>query len=97
MPKHPRGVVTRMSDKGQVILPKALRERRGWTAGTEFRIEERPEGVYLRPTVAEAPATMDETFGRLRPAKKIVSIEDMQEAMLEEARRRWSDDQEGSD
>ena len=97
MRKNPRAVVTRMSDKGQVILPKVLRERRGWTAGTEFLIEERPEGVFLRPAVAEAPATMDETFGRLRPAKKIVSIEDMQEAMLEEGRRRWTEDEEGSD
>ena len=82
--------VTRMSDKGQVILPKALRERRGWASGTEFLIEERPEGVYLRPVSVQAPATMDATFGRLRPAKKAITIDDMHEAMLEEARLRWS-------
>ncbi len=90
MPKNPRGVVTRMSAQGQVILPKVLRERRGWPAGTEFLIEERPEGVFLRPAIPEAPAAIDETFGRLRPVKKVVSLEDMQEAMLEEGRRRWS-------
>jgi AbrB family looped-hinge helix DNA binding protein len=96
MRNSPR-VVTRMSDKGQVILPKTLRERRGWTPGTEFFIEERPEGVFLRPAVAAGPATMDESFGSLRPAKEVVTIEDMQEAMLQEARRRWGEDEEASD
>ena len=36
---------TRVSAKGQVVLPKAVRERRNWPAGTELKVEETPEGV----------------------------------------------------
>ena len=31
---------TRVSTKGQVILPKAIRDKRKWTAGTELTVEE---------------------------------------------------------
>jgi AbrB family looped-hinge helix DNA binding protein len=39
---------TRVSTKGQVILPKAIRDKRKWTAGTELMVEETAEGVLLR-------------------------------------------------
>jgi len=83
--------VARISDKGQITLPKLLRDRRGWPGGTEFVVEERPDGVFLRPVLPEKPAEVDATFGRLRPVKKVITIDDMQEAMLEEARLRWVD------
>jgi AbrB family looped-hinge helix DNA binding protein len=90
-----RATATRISDKGQITLPKRLRERRGWTGGWEFIVEERPDGVFLRPAIAEVPTDVAATFGRLRPAKKAVTFADMQEAMLEEARRRWDVKMEG--
>ncbi|MBS0221290.1 MAG: AbrB/MazE/SpoVT family DNA-binding domain-containing protein [Proteobacteria bacterium] len=31
------------------MLPKAIRNRRCWRAGTRLIVEERPEGVRLRP------------------------------------------------
>jgi AbrB family looped-hinge helix DNA binding protein len=91
MQKTTRADVARISDKGQITLPKLLRDRRGWSGGTEFVIEEQPEGVFLRPLVAKAPAEVDETFGRLRPVKKVITLNDMEEAMLEEARLRWAE------
>jgi AbrB family looped-hinge helix DNA binding protein len=90
-----RANVTRISDKGQITLPKLLRERRGWTGGREFIVEERTDGVFLRPAAPEAPVEIDATFGRLRPVKKVITLDDMQEAMLEEARLRWSGIVEG--
>ena len=56
---------TRMSTKGQLVLPKAIRERRGWSAGVEFDIEERPEGVLLRPAAKQTPSRMEDVFGSL--------------------------------
>jgi AbrB family looped-hinge helix DNA binding protein len=41
----PSSLKTKVSTKGQVILPKAIRDRRGWTAGAELLVEDRPEGV----------------------------------------------------
>ena len=80
---------TRISTKGQVVLPKALRERRGWNVGAEFIVEERPEGVLLRATVKEAPSRMEDVFGSLGPFDRVVSIEEMNQAVLDEAARRW--------
>ena len=42
-------VKTRLSSKGQVIIPKAVRATHGWEPGTEFAIEDRDEGIVLRP------------------------------------------------
>jgi AbrB family looped-hinge helix DNA binding protein len=33
--------VTRLSTKGQIVLPKALRTAHRWNPGTEFIIQER--------------------------------------------------------
>ena len=40
---------TRLSTKGQIILPKSIRDSRAWGAGTEFTVEETKDGVLLRP------------------------------------------------
>ena len=80
---------TRVSTKGQVVLPKELRERRGWNAGAELVVEERPDGVLLRSAPADAPSRMEDVFGRLGPFERVVSIEEMNEAILNEAAARW--------
>ena len=46
MPK-PGPMTTTVSTKGQVILPKAIRQRRDWDAGTRLLVEETPEGRAL--------------------------------------------------
>ncbi len=54
---------TKVSTKG-VVLPKAIREKRGWGAGAELIVEERPEGVLLRAAPKTA-ATRFEGCARL--------------------------------
>jgi AbrB family looped-hinge helix DNA binding protein len=79
---------TRVSTKGQVILPKAIRDRRNWTPGTELTIEDRPEGVLLKASPRIAPTKVEEVFGRLGPVDRSLTIEEMDAAVLAEARRR---------
>jgi AbrB family looped-hinge helix DNA binding protein len=69
-----------MSTKGQVVLPKALRERRGWRPGVELVVEERPEGVLIRKAETEPPSRMEDVFGSLGPAKRRVGIAEMNSA-----------------
>jgi AbrB family looped-hinge helix DNA binding protein len=57
---------TRLSTKGQIILPKAIREARSWAAGTEFCIEETAQGVLLRPLRRAMPSTLAEVAGCLK-------------------------------
>ncbi len=39
---------TRVSAKGQVVIPKAVRDERGWDVGTELRVESAHGAVVLR-------------------------------------------------
>ena len=80
---------TKVSTKGQVVLPKAIRDKRGFGPGVELIVEERPEGVLLRPS-PKAEATRSRTsLVDWGPSTEFVSIEEMNEGVLEEARRRW--------
>lgn len=85
----PARLTTCISTRGQVVLPKAVRDRRGWGSGVELVVEERPEGVLLRSTDKETPSRMEDVFGRLGPADRVVSIDEINQAVLEEAARRW--------
>ena len=45
---------TRVSRKGQVIIPKQIREARRWTPGTQLEVRETAEGVLLTQLAAAA-------------------------------------------
>jgi AbrB family looped-hinge helix DNA binding protein len=79
---------TRVSTKGQVILPKAIRDRRNWTPGTELTIEDRPEGVLLKASPRVAPTKVEDVFGRLGPVDRVLTVEEMDAAVMAEAHRR---------
>lgn len=40
---------TLLSTKGQIVVPKAIRDSKGWKPGTEFTVEATPEGLLVRP------------------------------------------------
>lgn len=80
-------LTTTISTKGQVILPKAVRERRDWNTGTKLIVEETPEGVLLRRAPAFKPTPQGSAFGMLKYEGKPKTLEEMEEGILEEARR----------
>jgi AbrB family looped-hinge helix DNA binding protein len=85
----PASLKTRVSTKGQVILPKAIRDRRGWTAGAELIVEDKPEGVLLRAASKSEATRFEDVAGSLGPVDRVVSIEEMHQALLDEAARRY--------
>lgn len=85
-------LVTTVSTKGQVIPPKAIRQRRAWEAGTRLVVEETPEGVLLRPAPSFPETRPDEVFGSLTYKGEPKSIKDMDAAVLAEAERRHAHD-----
>ena len=84
-------LTTKVSTKGQVILPKAVREQRRWGAGTKLLVEDTDEGVLLRKAPLFAATTVDRVFGVLAFKGKTKSLEDMDAAVKAEARRRARD------
>jgi AbrB family looped-hinge helix DNA binding protein len=72
---------TRLSSKGQVILPKSVREARHWPAGTEFVVESTAEGVLLRPVKPLSPSRLDAVAGCLRSPRPAATIAEMEAAI----------------
>ena len=79
---------TTVSTKGQVILPKAVRERLQWNPGTRLLIEETPEGVVLKPAPLFAPTRLEDVAGSLAYEGPSKTLEEMDAGVLAEARRR---------
>lgn len=63
-------LTTRMSSKGQVVLPEALREMNGWGVGTAFTLMMCKGSLIMQPirtpTEAELLAEFDEAFEESR-------------------------------
>jgi AbrB family looped-hinge helix DNA binding protein len=79
---------TRLSTKGQIILPKPIRESKAWKPGMEFIVEERPEGVLLRPASLFPRTTLDEVIGCLKWKGKPKTIAQMNRAIARQVKRR---------
>ncbi|EGD60436.1 hypothetical protein Y88_2913 [Novosphingobium nitrogenifigens DSM 19370] len=80
-----------MSTKGQVILPKAIRDQRYWSAGTKLIVEDTPDGVLLKSMPVFATTSIEDVFGRLHSSKPALSVDDMNAVIAEEAKRRARD------
>ena len=74
---------TKVSSKGQVIIPKAIRQARGWETGTELVVEERPEGILLRTKSPFKPTTIDDVIGCAGYTGQRKSLGDMERAITE--------------
>jgi len=82
---------TTLSTKGQVILPKALRERRNWGPGAQFLVEEAEDGVFLRAAPRFPVTSAQDVFGMLKVSGPAKTIEEMDAAIAAEARRHACD------
>jgi AbrB family looped-hinge helix DNA binding protein len=79
---------TTVSTKGQVILPKAIRDRRKWGPGTRLVIEETADGVLLKAAPIFAPTRPEDVFGMLRYSGPAKTIEEMDAGIEAEVKRR---------
>ncbi|MIL09419.1 AbrB/MazE/SpoVT family DNA-binding domain-containing protein [Salmonella enterica subsp. enterica] len=84
----------KISSKGQLVVPKAIRDAHGWDAGTEVEFVASGDEVILKTVRNQDPRfppTDWEDFRKLRIKYDgpPVSIEEMDLAVLEEAKRRW--------
>ena len=77
-----------LSSKGQLVLPKAIRDRHHWTTGTRIQIIERGDEVILK--AAELfPCSVFETLDAESVYKgNPLSLEEMDTAIAVEAGKR---------
>jgi len=79
---------TRLSTKGQIVLPKGIRVSRAWGPGTEFTVEETDDGILLRPAAYFPEANLDDVSGCLRSKRKSKTPAQMRAAIDREVMRR---------
>lgn len=80
---------TLLSSKGQIIIPKLIRESHHWRPGTRFIVEDTPDGILLKP-LAPFPATdLKEGLGCAGYRGPAKTVEEMAEGVDEELRRQW--------
>jgi AbrB family looped-hinge helix DNA binding protein len=83
---------TRLSTKGQIILPKTIRTSRSWVPGTEFTVEETGDGILLRPAARFPSADLADVAGCLRSKRKSKTAAQMRTAAQREVVRRHGRD-----
>lgn len=69
---------TKLSSKGQIILPKSIRVAHNWDTGVEFAVEDTPDGVLLRPLKPFLPTQLKDVYGCVAYSGKAKSLEDME-------------------
>ena len=80
--------ITRLSTKGQIVLPKTIRTSRAWGPGTEFTVEETSAGILLRPAVPFPETDLDQVVGCLRSKRTLKTPAQMRAAVEREVIRR---------
>jgi AbrB family looped-hinge helix DNA binding protein len=80
-------VRTRMSSKGQVIIPKGVRERHGWSAGVELEVDDQGDSVVLRRAGQFRRTRFEDVYGCLKHDGPPITVTAMDEAVLREARK----------
>jgi AbrB family looped-hinge helix DNA binding protein len=81
-------LTTTVSTKGQVILPKAIRERRNWQPGTRLVVEDTSDGVLLKPASVFSPTRPEDVAGMLAYRGPPKTLEEMDAAITTEVKRR---------
>lgn len=82
---------TKLSSKGQVIIPKAFRTAHNWDTGLELVAIEMGDGILLRPKAPFEETTLDDVAGSLQYTGKTKSQADIDSAMKKAARSAWRD------
>jgi len=82
-------ITTILSGKGQIVIPKTLRESRQWRPGTRFIVEEMTSGILLKPS-RQFPLTRPEDgLGCTGYKGPIINWQDMEQAIQGDIRKSW--------
>jgi AbrB family looped-hinge helix DNA binding protein len=79
---------TKLSTKGQVVLPKSIRASHRWKPGTEFIIQDLDEGILLKPKADAKARTWDSLLGCVHYTGPRKTLKEMDAAVAAEARSR---------
>lgn len=84
----------KMSSKGQIVVPKSVRDAHGWGEGTELEFVEKGKGVLVTPVEDFDPRFPPITWEeferhRVKISRPFPTDKEIDDAMLAEAKRRF--------
>jgi len=72
---------TKISSKGQVVIPKSLRVAHHWETGQELVVVDVGDGILFKPKSPFKETNINEVASSLKFKGKTKSLEDMDEAI----------------
>ena len=87
-------LVTTLSSKGQIVIPKELRDARKWHVGMSLTVEEVPQGLLIRPAKKPlfAPTKLENVIGCLKYDGPALSLAEIDRKMAAAFRKNWLND-----
>lgn len=76
---------TRLSNKGQIVIPKRVRSAHGWEAGLEFVVEDTGGGIKLKPMSPYSETKAEELLGCVGYEGPKKSLKEMESAITKGA------------
>jgi AbrB family looped-hinge helix DNA binding protein len=80
---------TLLSSKGQVIIPKVIRDHFHWRPGTRLTVEETQAGILLKPASTFPPTDLQSGLGCSGYQGTAKELEEMQAGIDDELKRQW--------
>jgi AbrB family looped-hinge helix DNA binding protein len=80
---------TKLSSKGQVIIPKAIRDAHHWQVGQELIVIETENGVLLQPKQPFEQTSLEEVAGCLHYKGKPKTLKELDNAIALGINKQW--------
>lgn len=82
----------RLSSKGQIVIPKTIRDRHHWHEGQVLEIIETDNGLVLQGGKIFPQTLLEDLAGRLKYDGKAKTLDEMEAAIAKGAREKAEND-----
>lgn len=82
---------SRLSSKGQIIIPSALRNAHRWQAGMDFLVIDTGDGVLLKPKPAFQATKLNDVAGMFKGKVSVKSDAEIRAALDVSIKQVWHD------
>ncbi len=80
---------TRLSSKGQVIIPKTLRDAHHWLAGQELIAIDTGDGILLKPKKPFKKTQLEDVAGCLQYGGEAKTLDELDDAIRQGVLEQW--------
>lgn len=81
---------TTLSSKGQIVIPKPIRDARRWKTGTRLVVEDFADGILIRPAHSFPETDVVQGLGCAGYKGPAIPIEKMNSEVDRATRKEWS-------